>query len=56
MKTPVLALVFAVIFGYLVWGDVPNAMGWCGIALLVGSGIYVLRTSRSAVAARPSLE
>jgi drug/metabolite transporter (DMT)-like permease len=43
------ALLFAVIVGYLVWGDVPNAPGWCGIALLVGSGIYVLRASRRAL-------
>ncbi|HSC98960.1 MAG TPA: DMT family transporter [Casimicrobiaceae bacterium] len=50
------ALVFAVIVGFVVWGDVPNALAWCGIALLVGSGIYVLRTSRMASTASPSLE
>ncbi len=35
-------LLFAVALGYLVWGDVPNAMAWFGIALLVGSGLYLL--------------
>jgi drug/metabolite transporter (DMT)-like permease len=45
------ALLFAAIAGYLVWGDRPNALAWCGIALLVGSGVYVLRAeSRARVA------
>jgi hypothetical protein len=47
------ALLFAAVTGYLVWGDVPNALAWCGIALLVGSGIYVLRADRRA-RARPA--
>ena len=36
-------LLFAVVLGYAVWGDVPNALAWAGIVLLVGSGIAVLR-------------
>lgn len=40
------ALLFATIAGFLVWGDTPNALAWCGIALLIGSGIYVVRASR----------
>ena len=36
-------LLFAVVLGYAVWGDVPNALAWSGIVLLVGSGIAVLR-------------
>jgi len=47
-------LLFATIAGFAVWGDVPNALAWCGIALLVGSGIYVLRASRRAQAASPA--
>ena len=35
-------LLFAVVLGYLVWGDVPNALAWGGIALLVGAGLFVL--------------
>ena len=35
-------LLFALVLGFLVWGDVPNAMAWAGIALLVGAGIVVL--------------
>ncbi len=40
------ALLFALAVGYVVWGDVPNALAWGGIALLVGAGIYVLHSER----------
>ena len=40
--------------GFLVWGDVPNALAWAGIALLVASGLYVLHGERSR--ARAALE
>jgi drug/metabolite transporter (DMT)-like permease len=36
-------LLFAIVLGYLVWGDVPNALACVGIALLVGAGLYMLR-------------
>jgi drug/metabolite transporter (DMT)-like permease len=49
-------LLFATVLGFIVWGDIPNALAWCGIALLVGSGIYVLRASRSARSASPAPE
>jgi drug/metabolite transporter (DMT)-like permease len=45
------ALLFATIAGFVVWGETPNALGWCGIALVIASGIYVLRASRRARAA-----
>jgi drug/metabolite transporter (DMT)-like permease len=35
-------LLFALVLGYLVWDDVPNTLAWFGIALLIGSGLYVL--------------
>jgi drug/metabolite transporter (DMT)-like permease len=47
-------LLFATAIGYVVWGDVPNALAWFGIVLLVGSGIYVLRASRRARAVAPT--
>lgn len=50
------ALLFATIAGFLAWGDRPNALAWCGIALLIGSGIYVLRASRLARAATATLD
>ena len=49
-------LLFATIVGFVVWGDIPNALGWSGIVLLIGSGIHVLRASRRARAASPSPE
>ena len=37
------ALLFALLVGWAVWGDVPNLLAWIGIALLVGAGLYMLR-------------
>jgi drug/metabolite transporter (DMT)-like permease len=48
-------LLFALVLGYAVWRDVPNALAWTGIALLVAAGLYVLHGER-AKAARPELE
>lgn len=47
-------LLFALLLGWLVWGDVPNALAWTGIALLVAAGLYVLHGERSR--GRPELE
>ena len=47
-------LLFALLLGFVVWGDVPNALAWVGIALLVGAGLYVLHGERSR--ARAELE
>ena len=41
-------LLWAVLLGYFVWGTLPNAMGWCGIALLIGAGLYMVRQQRRA--------
>lgn len=43
-------LLFALVLGFLVWGEVPNALAWAGIALLVGAGIVVLHGERRAAA------
>jgi drug/metabolite transporter (DMT)-like permease len=39
-------LLFALLLGFLVWGDIPNALAWAGIALLVAAGLYVLHGER----------
>lgn len=39
-------LLYALLVGYLAWGDVPDALAWCGIVLLVGSGVYALHGER----------
>jgi len=46
-------LLWALVIGFLVWGDLPNALAWIGIALLAGSGLYVVYGERKrATAAR----
>jgi drug/metabolite transporter (DMT)-like permease len=39
-------VIFAVIMGYLVWGDVPDPIAFAGIALIVGSGLYTMHRQR----------
>ncbi len=34
---------WGLLWGWLVWGDLPNGWGWFGIALIIAAGIYVLR-------------
>lgn len=36
-------LLFALVLGWAVWGDIPNLPAWIGISLLVGAGLYMLR-------------
>lgn len=45
------ALLFATLSGFVVWGDLPNALAWAGIVLVIAPGIYILRVSRRARAA-----
>lgn len=40
------ALVWALFFGLVVWGDIPNALAIVGIVIVVGSGLYVLHRER----------
>lgn len=37
------SLVWAVLLGLLVWGDLPDAWTWVGSSLVVGSGLYIWR-------------
>lgn len=39
-------LLFALVLGYAVWGEVPNTVAWSGIALLIASGLYVLHSEK----------
>ncbi|OJY27461.1 MAG: hypothetical protein BGP11_15480 [Rhodobacterales bacterium 65-51] len=36
------ALIWGVIYGWLVWGDWPDAIGWLGVAVICGAGLIVL--------------
>jgi drug/metabolite transporter (DMT)-like permease len=40
------AVIFAVIVGYLGWGEVPDPLAFAGIALIVGSGLYTMHRQR----------
>jgi len=50
------AILFATGLGFVIWGDTPNLLAWCGIALIIAPGIYVLRGSRRARAAPVSAD
>ncbi|WP_319410377.1 DMT family transporter [uncultured Cohaesibacter sp.] len=36
----------ALIYGYLIWGDIPDLLTWFGILLILGSGIYTIFRER----------
>ena len=38
-----LEIPMAVLLGYTIWGDFPNALTWVGIVVIVGSGLYIVR-------------
>jgi drug/metabolite transporter (DMT)-like permease len=40
-------LLFALVLGWAIWGDVPDVMAWCGIALLIGAGLDLLARERA---------
>lgn len=44
-----LEIVTLTIAGYLIWGDLPNAAKWLGIAIIIGSGLYIFLRERRAV-------
>ncbi len=39
-------IVFAVLMGYFVWGDVPNILMLFGVCLIVGACTYLLRSNK----------
>ena len=45
-----MSLLWAIMLGFIVWGDVPNGWTLAGAATIVGSGLYVMR--REALAGR----
>lgn len=40
------ALLWALLIGFVVWGNLPNLLAWIGIGLLVGAGLYLFGTDR----------
>ena len=35
-------MVWAVVLGFVIWGDLPNTATLAGVSLVIGSGIYIL--------------
>ncbi len=42
------AILWAIILGYVLWGDVPNPLALAGIVVLVASGLYLMHRERLA--------
>jgi drug/metabolite transporter (DMT)-like permease len=40
------SILWALAIGYVVWGEVPNALAMAGIAVIVASGLYILHRER----------
>lgn len=40
------SLIWATIFGFVIWGDWPDLWTWAGAALIVGSGLYIFHRER----------
>ena len=40
------SILWALAIGYVVWGEVPNALAMAGIVVIVGSGLYILHRER----------
>ena len=36
-----LEIVSATIFGFLIFSDFPDALKWLGIAIIIGSGLFI---------------
>lgn len=39
---------WGLLWGWLFWRELPNVLGWVGIALIIAAGIYVLRNEKAA--------
>lgn len=44
---------WGLLWGWLFWGDLPNTLGWVGIAVIIGAGLYVVRTGGTNEKAAP---
>ncbi len=40
------SLVWATLFGFVIWGDWPDFWTWLGAALIIGSGLYIFHRER----------
>ena len=49
-----LEIISATALGLLIFGDFPDAITWFGIAIIVGSGLYVFHREQRAVSQQPA--
>jgi S-adenosylmethionine uptake transporter len=35
------SMLFALMWGYLIFGEIPDPLTWLGIAIVVGAGVYM---------------
>ena len=42
------SLLWATLFGFVIWGDWPDLWTWAGAALIIGSGLYIFSRERRA--------
>ncbi len=46
-------IVWVIVLSYLIWSEVPDAQTLLGVAMIIGSGIYVIRREAEQTPARP---
>jgi S-adenosylmethionine uptake transporter len=37
----------SIVYGWVIWAELPDPVSWIGIAIVIGSGLYVLYQERS---------
>jgi len=47
---------WGLLWGWLFWGDLPDALGWIGIAVIIAAGVYVLRADAAPADTRQAAE
>jgi drug/metabolite transporter (DMT)-like permease len=40
------SLIWATLFGFVIWNDWPDFWTWTGAALIIGSGLYIFHRER----------
>jgi drug/metabolite transporter (DMT)-like permease len=48
------ALIWATLFGFTIFGELPDMWTWAGAALIVGSGLYIFHRERQVAAEKRS--